>query len=95
MDVNKSEYQITIIEKIKALRVLHGITQAELSRILGMSSGQLGNIESPKYSHKYTLRQISDFCEYIDYPVEKVFADTDTERMSVNKIINNIVRYEQ
>lgn len=95
MDINKSEYQITIIERIKSLRVKHGITQAELSRILGISSGQLGNIESPKFSHKYTLRQISEFCEYIGYPVEKIFAGTDTELVSTAIIIKNIVRYEQ
>ncbi len=95
MELYKTEYQMSIVGRIRDLRLQQGISQAELSRIIGISAGQLGNIESPKYPHKYTLRQISDFCEYIGYPVECIFVDDESDKSNISKIISNIIRYEQ
>ena len=67
------DYQDKVIQSIKKLRTERGISQAKLSEILGISRGQIGNIENPKYSHKYTLKQIDTICKYLDYPIEKIF----------------------
>lgn len=91
-----NEIQYAIIQKIKALRIEHNISQTVLSEILGISSGQVGNIESSRFPHKYTLKQIYSFCSYIDYPVENIFL-SEADLKSFNKceqLIKKIIEYD-
>lgn len=97
MKSKNSEIEEQVIHKIKQLRIERNISQLALSDILGISDGQIGNIESPRYQHKYTLKQIYTFCSFIEYPFEKIFL-TD-EELSSNKYINTliikIIQYEE
>ena len=92
------EYQDKIIQRIKQLRTDKGISQAKLSEILGISRGQMSNIENPKYSHKYTLKQIDTICKHLDYPIEKVFLPNAKIAVecseAVNAVISSIIKYE-
>lgn len=90
MNQKKTEMQDVVIQKIKALRIAYGISQSALGAILNISNGQIGNIESPKYQHKYTLRQIYAFCKHIEYPFEKVFLSE--EEMQSNDICELLVK---
>lgn len=45
----KSDYQQQVINKIKALREKQGITQLAFSKMLGISPGQMGNIDSIRF----------------------------------------------
>ena len=93
------DYQDKIIQRIKKLREDNGISQAKLSEILGISRGQVSNIENPHYSHKYTLKQIDTICKHLDYPIEKIFlpnvkiAPECSE--AINELMKSIVKYEQ
>ena len=97
MKSKNSPIEELVIQKIKQLRIERNISQLALSDILGISDGQIGNIESPKYQHKYTLKQIYTFCTFIEYPFEKIFL-TDEELNSnkyINTLITKIIEYEQ
>ena len=92
------DYQDKIIQRIKKLREDNGISQAKLSEILGISRGQVSNIENPHYSHKYTLKQIDTICKHLYYPIEKIFlpnvkiAPECSE--AVDAVISSIIKYE-
>lgn len=92
------DYQDKIIQRIKKLRTEKGISQSKLSEILGISRGQMSNIENPNYPHKYTLKQIDTICKHLDYPIEKIFmpnvkiAPECSE--AINELIKSIVKYE-
>ena len=98
MNSESVDYQDKIIQSIKKLRIERGISQAKLSELLGLSRGQIGNIENPRYSHKYTLKQIDTICKYLDYPIERIFipnvkiAPECSE--AVNAVISSIIKYE-
>lgn len=98
MKTGSVDYQDKVIQSIKKLRTEKGISQAKLSEILGISRGQIGNIENPKYSHKYTLKQIDTICKYLNYPIEKIFlpevkiAPECSEAVDV--VISSIIKYE-
>lgn len=97
--VENIDYQDKIIQRIKKLRTDKGISQAKLSEILGISRGQMSNIENPNYPHKYTLKQIDTLCKALNYPIERVFLP-DTEiapacSKVVDELIKSIVNYEQ
>ena len=97
MDLKNTNIQTQVIQTIKKLRIERGISQLSLSNILGVSDGQIGNIESPKYQHKYTLKQLYDFCSFVEYPLENLFL-TDEELKSkdaIKLLIKKIIEYDK
>lgn len=97
MTSKKTEFQEQIIQRIKDLRFERGISQLALSNILDISDGQVGNIESPRFQHKYTLKQLYTFCTFIKYPFENLFL-TEEELKSKNAIellISKIIQYDE
>lgn len=92
------DYQDKVVQTIKKIRLQKNISQAKLSEILGISRGQIGNIENPNYSHKYTLKQIVTICKFIDYPIEKIFIPEMTIAPecsnAINALMESIIRYE-
>ena len=98
MNTESVDYQDAIIQRIKKLREERNISQARLSEILNISRGQVGNIENPRYSHKYTLKQIVTICKHLDYPIEKIFIPEmviESEcSYAIKALIENVVRYE-
>lgn len=91
-----SNIEDSVIQKIKRLRIERNISQSALSDILGISDGQIGNIESPKYQHKYTIKQIHEFCSFIEYPFENIFlSDEELKSKNIVKLlIEKIIEYE-
>lgn len=92
------DYQDKIIQTIKRIRVERDISQAKLSEMLGISRGQVGNIENPNYPHKYTLKQIVTICKHLDYPIEKIFIPEmkiapDCSN-AINALMECVIRYE-
>lgn len=97
MKFQNTEAQINVIQRIKELRIEHNISQIALSDILGISSGQVGSIESPRFQHKYTLKQIKKFCSYINFPFEQIFL-TEAEIKLPNYpdlLIQKIIEYDE
>jgi transcriptional regulator with XRE-family HTH domain len=92
------DYQDKVVQTIKKIRLQKNISQAKLSEILGISRGQIGNIENPNYTHKYTLKQIVTICKFIDYPIEKIFIPEMTIAPecsnAINALMENVIRYE-
>lgn len=92
------DYQDKIIQTIKKIRLEKNISQAKLSEMLGISRGQIGNIENPNYTHKYTLKQIVTICKNLDYPIEKIFIPEKTIAPdcsdAINAFMERVIRYE-
>lgn len=94
----KSDYQNYIIHRIRLLREERGYTQGKIANIIGISNGQMGNIESLKTSHKYTVAQIQQICKEFKIPIEQIFLDDDDfskDMDIINLLIDKIVKYEQ
>lgn len=52
-----------VINRVKEMRLERNISQAELSRLLDVSEGFIGNVESKNYRAKYNLRHINAFAK--------------------------------
>ncbi len=91
MKTAKSKYQEKVINKLRKLRMDNNISQAQLSDILSISPGLVGNIESYKYSHKYTLKQIKMICDYFNCSVDNIFFDDDEQINDKNEAINLLI----
>ena len=96
--VEDVDYQDKIIQTIKKIRLEKNISQAKLSELLGISRGQIGNIENPNYTHKYTLKQIVTICKHLDYPIEKIFIPemeiAHDCSVAINALMESVIRYE-
>ncbi|ETD21610.1 MULTISPECIES: helix-turn-helix transcriptional regulator [Prevotellaceae] len=94
----KTEYQNYIIYRIRQLREERGYTQGKVASVIGISNGQMGNIESPKTSHKYTLSHILRICREFRFPIEQIFLEDEDFKKNtdlINLLIEKIVKYEQ
>lgn len=91
--MEKTEYQINIINRVRDLRQKYGVSQAQLSTIIGVTPGQLGNIESSKYSHKYTLNHLNQIANYFGVPIEIFFMEEGETEMDLSLYTNRLCEY--
>lgn len=92
----KTDYQQQVINRIKLIRESKGFSQLSFSKLLDISPGQMGNIDSCKQPHKYTLKQILRICDFLEITIEEVFFPNDDRcRMfSTRDVINAIIKYQ-
>lgn len=92
----KTDYQQQVINRIKLIRESKGFSQLAFSKLLDISPGQMGNIDSCKQPHKYTLKQILRICDFLEITIEEVFfADNEKcEMFSTRDVINAIIKYQ-
>lgn len=59
IELEISEIDLFLINKVRELRVAKGISQLKLSIALGLSEGAIGKIENPKERAKYNIRHLN------------------------------------
>lgn len=93
--MGKTEYQQAIIAKLRKLREEKGYSQQKIGYILGLSNGQVGNIESTKQIHKYTLSQIRTLCHEFNIRIEQIFLEEEDygNKDIINVLIDKIITY--
>lgn len=92
----KTDYQQQVINRIKFIRESKGLSQLAFSKLLDISPGQMGNIDSCKQPHKYTLKQILKICDFLQIRVEDIFfANNEKCRVySTRDVMNAIIKYQ-
>ena len=90
----KTEFQYKVISRIKTLREEKNYTQASIAKLLEISPGQLGNIESIKQEHKFTLAQILKICDELNISIESIFLP-EKDRAKTREVIEAIVKYQE
>ena len=97
----KTDFQLRVINIIRELRQEIALDQAKdyVAELLDLrSSGLVGNIESPRFPHKYTLKQLSVLCEAFQYPFENLFLDEKETLLPykerIKLLINKIIDYD-
>ena len=93
----KTGYQENVINKIKKLRLEKNISQNHISEILQISPGLVGNIESYKYPHKYTIKQLYLLAVYFNCKIEVFFFDEfelKGNNIDINQFAKKIIEYD-
>ncbi len=94
MDISKSKFQLEVINRVKGLRLNAGIGQAKLANVLNVVTGQIGNIESPKFKQKYTLKQLYVISNYFDVSLDYILTG-DNKPLTTNELINLLINYDE
>ena len=90
----KTQFQYEVISRLKKLREEKNYTQASIAKLLEISPGQLGNIESIKQEHKFTLAQIMKICDELKIDIESIFLP-EKEKVETREVIEAIVKYQE
>lgn len=95
----KTDFQLRVINIIRELRQGQNASQATWpSCSICEAPGLVGNIESPRFPHKYTLKQLSVLCEAFQYPFENLFLDEKETLLPykerIKLLINKIIDYD-
>ena len=94
MEVLKTQYQIEIINRIRFLRIEKNISQIKLANILNVSTGYIGNVESTKFRHKYTLKQLCELSKFFNITLDFLFTGKNVS-LTKEQLINNIIDYDE
>lgn len=87
----KTELQLKVINIIREYRNDNDLSQAGLSDILEISYGLIGNIESHKFSQKYTINQLYLLAKHFEIPFEVLFITEDEANMSKRNVIDLLI----
>ncbi len=92
----KTDYQFEIVSRIRKIREERGITQTALAKVLGISLGHIGNIESYDKPHKYTLKQLVSISKFLNINIKDIFVPTgSTREMSLDTFVESLIRYQE
>lgn len=93
MALQKTEYQILVINRVKQLRVTRNVSQQQLASILDATNGTIGNIESLKYANKYTFSQLNTLAHFFQVPIDTFFRSESEDSLPVDVFADRVCEY--
>lgn len=91
--MKNSEFQTEIINRIRILRLANNISQMGLANVLDLSSGQISNIESPNFQHKYTLKQLYAIANFFNVKLDYILTGKN-ETLDSEELIQTLIEYD-
>jgi transcriptional regulator with XRE-family HTH domain len=61
----KSNVDLYVMNKVKERRIALNLSQLALANELGMSSGFVGQVESPRYPAKYNVQHLNNLAKIL------------------------------
>lgn len=90
----KTEYQNEVINRIRQLRIDNKTSQIMLATVIEVSNGQIGNIESPKFQHKYTLKQLYLIARHFNVSVDYLLTGSK-QVLDSDSLIKALIKYDE
>ena len=92
--MEKTDFQNEVVNRIRQLRIENEVSQIGLANIIEVSNGQIGNIESPRFQHKYTLKQLYLIAKYFKVPIEYLLTGKN-EELNTENLIKTLIQYDE
>lgn len=71
----KSKFELSVIDRIRQLRIQRNLSQDDLAAFLNTSRGFIGQVESPNSPSKYNLNHINKLAQELDCSPKDFFPD--------------------
>jgi transcriptional regulator with XRE-family HTH domain len=84
----KSQFELSVIEKVKLKRESHNVSQKQLAYLMDLSVGFIGRVESPKFPAKWNLDHINKLAEIFDCSPKDFLPDKFIKERKRNKGIS-------
>lgn len=65
-----------------------------LATVIEVSNGQIGNIESPKFQHKYTLKQLYLIARHFNVSVDYLLTGSK-QVLDSDSLIKALIKYDE
>lgn len=69
------------------------MSQVDLAKVLGMSPGLIGNVESEKFDHKFTIPQLNKAAKLFHVSTESFFKEPGEKRISSGELFDRVCKY--
>ena len=86
-EIKKTEIELFIINKVRALREERNIGQKKLAIELKLSSSYIGNAENPYNKAKYNFNHINEIARFFNVPFSYFFPETHLEKDCVEEYL--------
>lgn len=86
-EIKKTEIELFIINKVRALREERNVGQKRLSMELKLSSSYIGNAENPYNKAKYNFNHINEIARFFNVPFSYFFPATHLEKDCVEEYL--------
>ena len=90
----KTDFQNDVVNRIRQLRIAQNVSQIGLANIIDVSNGQIGNIESPKFQHKYTLKHLDLIAKYFGVSITYLLTGDNIE-IDIDILIKYLIKYDE
>lgn len=90
----KTDFQNEVINRIRQLRIGRDVSQIGLANIIDVSNGQIGNIESPKFQHKYTLKHLDLISKFFNVSITYLLTG-NTKDINNENLIKLLIKYDE
>ncbi|WP_289758764.1 helix-turn-helix transcriptional regulator [uncultured Duncaniella sp.] len=90
----KTDFQNDVVNRIRQLRIAQNVSQIGLANIIDVSNGQIGNIESPKFQHKYTLKHLDLIAKYFGVSITYLLTG-DKKEIDIDNLIKYLIKYDE
>jgi transcriptional regulator with XRE-family HTH domain len=83
--IGKTKFEVAVIDKVKEIRISKGLSQYDISLILGTSSSFIGQVEIQSHPSKYNLNHLNKLafefgCAPKDFLPVKPIRETDWDK---------------
>lgn len=69
----KTPIELYVIERVREIRTQQKISQSMLGYGIGVTSGFIGQVESPKYPTKYNLNHLNEIAKFLNCSISDFF----------------------
>lgn len=90
----KTDFQNEVINRIRQLRIDREVSQIGLANIIDVSNGQIGNIESPKFQHKYTLKHLDLIAKSFNVSLTYLLTGNN-DAIDIDYLIQLLIKYDE
>ena len=90
----KTDFQNDVVNRIRQLRIDRDVSQIGLANIIDVSNGQIGNIESPKFQHKFSLKHLDLIAKYFNVSIAFLLSG-DSNAIDIDNLIQLLIKYDE
>lgn len=92
--MTKTDFQNEVVNRIRQLRIDRDVSQIGLANIIDVSNGQIGNIESPKFQHKYTLKHLNLIAKFFNVSIIYLLTGNN-DAIDIDYLIQLLIKYDE
>ena len=89
----KTDFQNEVVNRVRKLRTEKAVSQVGLAKLIDVGNGQIGNIESPKFPHKYTIKQLYVIARCFNVSIGYLFTGNN-DTLTVENLIEILIKYD-